>query len=129
MQGKNLRGGVELIKKRTPLGTVLVIYESRPNVTVDISALCLKSGNAAILKGGKEANHSNVALGQSIEKGIEKIAKEKLQGAVQLVTDYSREVVGSLLTKDKDIDIVVPRGGKRIDTTYQAKFHHTRYSP
>lgn len=113
LEGKTLKGGVELIKKRVPLGVVLVIYESRPNVTLDIAALCIKSGNACILKGGKEALQTNVALANCITTAL-KQSDASLENAVTLVPDASRELVSLLIKCRREIDIVIPRGGTKL---------------
>ena len=113
LEGKILKGGVELIKKRVPLGVVLVIYESRPNVTLDIAALCIKSGNACILKGGKEALNTNVALANCITSALKK-NDPSLENAVTLVPNASRELVSLLIKCQKEIDIVIPRGGTKL---------------
>lgn len=104
--------GLEIRKVRVPLGTVFFIYESRPNVTVDAAAICVKSGNAVVLRGGKEAIHSSTALVRLLDqvglrRGIPK-------GAVQLVDTPDRAVVGGLLQLNNLIDVVVPRGGKEL---------------
>jgi glutamate-5-semialdehyde dehydrogenase len=104
--------GLEIRKVRVPLGAVLTIYESRPNVTVDVAALCLKSGNAAVLRGGREALHTNTALHAVI---AETLPRHGLPAeAVQLVAVADREVVGHLLKCDRDIDLVIPRGGEGL---------------
>ena len=105
--------GIQLGKMRTPLGVIGIIYESRPNVTIDAAGLCLKSGNAAILRGGSEAIHSNQALGKCIQAGLE-AAKLPAQ-VVQVVPFTDRAAVGELITAAGYIDVIVPRGG--IDLT------------
>lgn len=110
--GRRLASGVDMIQKRVPLGVVFTIYESRPNVTVDIGALCVKSGNCAILRGGKEAVHSNKALAQLFRRALEDCG---LPGdAVQLVEETDRAFMLSLLYRDDLIDLVVPRGGEQL---------------
>ena len=106
---RTLPNGLQVGRRRVPIGVIGVIYESRPNVTVDIAALCLKSGNAAILRGGKEAAHSNRALAQAViaacrESGIP-------DGAVQLIETADRSVVKDMLTASQYIDMIIPRGG------------------
>lgn len=104
--------GIQLGKKRTPLGVVGIIYESRPNVTVDAASLCLKSGNAAILRGGSEAIHSNKAVAVCIAEGLK--AAGLPETAVQVVETTDRAAVGVLITMTKYVDVVVPRGGKSL---------------
>lgn len=101
--------GIRVGQMRVPVGVVMVIYESRPNVTIDIAALCIKSGNAAILRGGKESIHSNMALYSVVTKALEKNGLDK--NIVQLVENTDRELLSALLKMDAYIDIVVPRGG------------------
>ena len=104
--------GLRLAKRRVPLGVVCAIYESRPNVTVDIAALCIKSGNAIILRGGKEAIHSNSTLARVIREAID--AAGLPRNAVQLIESTDRALVGRLLTMKEHIDLVVPRGGAEL---------------
>ena len=101
--------GLQVGKKRVPLGVVGSIYENRPNVTVDISALCLKSGNACILRGGKEAINSNRVLAGLVRESIEEAGLPK--DAVQFVDDPDRRLVGTMLGMDEYIDLLIPRGG------------------
>ena len=102
-----------LIKKiRVPLGVVGIIYESRPNVTADCAALCLKSGNAAILKGGKEAIHSNMAIFKILKSQLKK-TKVPLD-ALQLIQSTDRQAVHELLKHDEYLDVIVPRGGEEL---------------
>ena len=104
--------GIQVGRMRVPLGVVGIIYESRPNVTADAAGLCLKSGNATILRGGSEAIHSNLAIAQCIEQGLKQSGLPET--AVQVVNITDRGVVGSLLTLPEYIDIIVPRGGKTL---------------
>ncbi|QKI88561.1 glutamate-5-semialdehyde dehydrogenase [Thiomicrorhabdus xiamenensis] len=104
--------GIQVGKMRVPLGVVGIIYESRPNVTVDAAALCLKSGNAAILRGGSEAKFSNQALAQCIAKGLE--AADLPATAVQVVETTDREAVGHLIAMPEYVDVIIPRGGKGL---------------
>ena len=104
--------GIQIGKMRVPLGVIGIIYESRPNVTIDAAALCLKSGNASILRGGKEAIHSNQAIYQSIEQGLLEAGLPK--HAVQVVNTIERAAVGHMLNLDKFIDVIIPRGGKSL---------------
>lgn len=103
------RDGLRISRRRVPLGVVGIIYESRPNVTVDASALCLKAGNAVILRGGKEALESNQAIVEAVQAGL---AKSKVPStAVQLITDPSRELAAEFMTMNQYVDCLVPRGG------------------
>jgi glutamate-5-semialdehyde dehydrogenase len=104
--------GIPAEKIAVPVGVVAIIYESRPNVTVDTAALCLMSGNACILRGGKEAVHSNRALAEAFRTGI--AAAGLPLDAVQLVQDQDRALVPKLLARDDAIDIVIPRGGETL---------------
>ncbi len=106
---RTLANGLQVGKKRTPVGVLGVVYESRPNVTVDISALCLKSGNAVILRGGKEARHSNRALADLVIRACD--AAGVPEGAVQLIESTDRALVGEMLRANGLIDMIVPRGG------------------
>ncbi len=104
--------GIQVGQMRVPLGVIGIIYESRPNVTVDAAALCLKSGNACILRGGSEAIHSNQAIAQCITSGLE--AAGLPSEAVQVVATTDRAAVGALITLDQYVDVIVPRGGKGL---------------
>ncbi|SFR55456.1 glutamate-5-semialdehyde dehydrogenase [Thiomicrospira sp. ALE5] len=104
--------GIQVGKMRVPLGVVGIIYESRPNVTIDAAALCLKSGNAAILRGGSEAAHSNRALAACIQAGLEQAGLPK--ASVQVVETTDREAVGELIAMPKYVDVIIPRGGKGL---------------
>lgn len=104
--------GIQIGRMRVPLGVIGIIYESRPNVTADAAGLCLKSGNAAILRGGSEAIHSNTAIAVCIKQGLEKTGLPA--EAVQVVETTDRAAVGALLTMDRDVDVIVPRGGKNL---------------
>jgi glutamate-5-semialdehyde dehydrogenase len=104
--------GLEVHKVGVPLGVILFIYESRPNVTVDAAGLCVKSGNALILRGGREAIHSNTVLQHILQDSLRKV--ELPTDAVQLVTTTDREVVGRLLRMPELIDLVIPRGGEGL---------------
>src|SRR5690554_771436 len=104
--------GMKVAQMRVPLGVIGIIYESRPNVTIDAAALCLKSGNATILRGGSEAFHSNQALGAIIQEGL---AQAGLPAhAVQVVDTTDRAAVGEMVTLTEYIDVIVPRGGKGL---------------
>ena len=104
--------GIELGQMRVPLGVIGIIYESRPNVTIDAAALCLKSGNAVILRGGSEAIDSNSLLAQWIQEGLD--AANLPMDAVQVVTTTDRSAVGEMITMTEYIDVIVPRGGKSL---------------
>ena len=104
--------GIELGQMRVPLGVIGIIYESRPNVTIDAAALCLKSGNAVILRGGSEAIDSNTMLAQIIQEGLAAASLPK--DAVQVVTTTDRSAVGEMITMTQYIDVIVPRGGKSL---------------
>ena len=104
--------GIQVGKMRVPLGVIGIIYESRPNVTADAAALCLKSGNAAILRGGSEAIHSNTAIAQLIGEAL--ASADLPVEAVQVVETTDRAAVGELLRMQEFVDVVVPRGGKSL---------------
>jgi len=104
--------GIQLGQMRVPLGVIGIIYESRPNVTVDAAALCLKSGNATILRGGSEAIHSNQAVAACIHRGLEQVGLPI--AAVQVVETTDRAAVGELITMTEYVDVIVPRGGKSL---------------
>ena len=112
LEGRVLPNGIRLQKVRVPIGTVLIIFESRPNVTCDAAALCLKSGNAAILRGGKEALHSNAAIADCVADGLNAAGLDP--AAVQLVNTTERAAVGELLKLDTLIDVCIPRGGESL---------------
>jgi len=109
---RTLPNGLQISKRRVPLGVIGAIYESRPNVTVDISILCLKSGNAVILRGGKEAIHSNSALAKVIQNASYQAGVP--QGAVQFIESTDRALVGQMLKMRDTIDLIVPRGGAEL---------------
>ncbi|SFJ87406.1 glutamate-5-semialdehyde dehydrogenase [Methylophaga sulfidovorans] len=104
--------GIQLGKMRVPLGVVGIIYESRPNVTADAAALCLKSGNATILRGGSEAIHSNQAIAACIQRGLNLVGLP--EAVIQVVETTDREAVGALITMSEYVDVIVPRGGKGL---------------
>lgn len=104
--------GLRIRRVRTPLGAIGIIYESRPNVTADAGALCLKSGNACILRGGSESIHSSVAIHQALQHGLREAGLP--EGAIQLVQHTDRAAVGMLLTMTDSLDVIVPRGGKSL---------------
>ena len=109
---KKQASGIELGQMRVPLGVIGIIYESRPNVTIDSAALCLKSGNAVILRGGSEAIDSNTLLAQIIQEGL--AAARLPKDAVQVVATTDRAAVGEMITMTQYIDVIVPRGGKSL---------------
>lgn len=104
--------GLDVSKVRIPLGVIAMIYESRPNVTVDAAALCLKAGNCAILRGGSEAFHSNMILAQIIQEALTENGVSK--DAVQVIPIQDREAVTHLLKQEESIDLVIPRGGEAL---------------
>ncbi len=106
---RTLPNGLQLGKRRVPLGVIGAIYESRPNVTIDISVLCLKSGNAIILRGGREAVHSNSALAKVVQDAATRAGVP--DGAVQLIENTDRALVGDMLQMRQYIDLMIPRGG------------------
>jgi glutamate-5-semialdehyde dehydrogenase len=108
----NRPSGLQVGRMRIPLGVILVIYESRPNVTADVAALCLKSGNAALLRGGSEAIHSNRAIATVLRTALGECGVP--EDAVQLVPRTEREIVDLLLERDDAIDLVIPRGGESL---------------
>ncbi|HEX7364710.1 MAG TPA: glutamate-5-semialdehyde dehydrogenase [Dehalococcoidia bacterium] len=109
IEERKLSNGLQISKKRVPIGVMAAIYESRPNVTVDISVLCLKSGNAVILRGGKEALRSNLALAGIIQKAAYKAGVP--QGAVQIIESTDRALIDHMLKMKGTIDLIIPRGG------------------
>ncbi len=111
-ESRRLPNSLQVSKRRIPLGVVGVIYESRPNVTIDISALCLKSGNAAILRGGKESAHSNRALAEAVRLGCEAAGLPK--ASVQLIETTERSMVKEMLRANGLIDMIIPRGGAAL---------------
>ncbi len=104
--------GIQVGRMRVPLGVVGIIYESRPNVTADAAALCLKSGNATVLRGGSEAFHSNQAIATSVQRGLEQAGLPT--EAVQVVATTDREAVGQMIAMPDYIDVIIPRGGKGL---------------
>ncbi len=104
--------GIQVGKMRVPLGVIGIIYESRPNVTIDAAILCLKSGNATILRGGSEAIHSNMAIAQCIADGLAEVGLPL--DAVQVVETTDRAAVGQLISMPDYVDVIIPRGGKGL---------------
>jgi glutamate-5-semialdehyde dehydrogenase len=109
---KYLPSGIQVGRMRVPLGVVGIIYESRPNVTADAAALCLKSGNAAVLRGGSEAYHSNQAIAGAIHNGL--LKAQLPQQGVQVLATTDRSAVGMMITMPESIDVIIPRGGKGL---------------
>src|SRR6202035_410781 len=118
IDGKRLPNGLDLRKVRVPLGVVAVVYEARPNVTVDAAALCVKSGNAIVLRGSSSASRSNAALAQ--------IASDAAQdaglpvGAVSLLAGGGREELAQLATQQDTVDLIIPRGGEGLKRALQS---------
>jgi glutamate-5-semialdehyde dehydrogenase len=112
LSGSVRPNGLMLSKVRVPIGVVMIIYEARPNVTTEAASLCLKSGNAAILRGGSEAFHTNVALWRIFQEGLQEAGLPA--DAVQIVQTTDRQAVGLLLSEGKNIDLVIPRGGRDL---------------
>lgn len=108
----NMPSGIQVGKMRVPLGVIGIIYESRPNVTLDAASLCLKSGNASILRGGSEAIHSNQALAKCIAQGLKDAGLP--EDVVQVVETTDRAAVGELISMPKFVDVIVPRGGRSL---------------
>lgn len=109
IDGGVLASGLKIERQRVPLGVILTIYEARPNVTIDVASLCLKTGNAVILRGGKETKFTNAVLVEVVQNALEKAGLPKL--AVQAITDPDRALLLELLKLDRYIDMVIPRGG------------------
>ncbi|MDX7986782.1 glutamate-5-semialdehyde dehydrogenase [Xenorhabdus sp. 12] len=109
MDGQTLDNGLQLSRRRVPLGVIGVIYEARPNVTIDVASLCLKTGNAVILRGGKETHHTNQAMVKVIQQALEQSGLPA--AAVQAINKPDRELVAELLKMDRYVDMLIPRGG------------------
>jgi len=112
ISGHTRPNGLQIQKIRVPIGVIVIIYESRPNVTADAAALCLKAGNAVILRGGKESIHSNVAIYRILASALEKAGLDKR--CIQIIEVIDREAVDYLLKADKYVDVVIPRGGESL---------------
>ncbi|MDE2216183.1 MAG: glutamate-5-semialdehyde dehydrogenase, partial [Planctomycetota bacterium] len=119
LQGHTRPNGLQIQKVRVPIGVIVIIYESRPNVTADAAALCLKAGNAVILRGGKESIHSNIAIYKILTSALEKAGLDKL--CIQLVEVVEREAIDYLLKADQYVDVVIPRGGEALIRTVVEK--------
>ncbi len=109
IEGRVLPNGLRLSRRRIPIGVIGVIYEARPNVTIDIATLCLKTGNAAILRGGKETLRTNMALVQVIQAALERV--DFPSAAIQYIDNPDRALVSQLLRLDQYVDMIIPRGG------------------
>ncbi len=112
LSGRDLENGLKLYKKRVPLGVIGVIYEARPNVTIDIAALCLKSGNACVLRGGSEALNTNIILYKILCDALDTVGISK--DGIALISDPDRNLVGQMLKLDDYIDVIIPRGGEAL---------------
>ncbi|NUO08646.1 MAG: glutamate-5-semialdehyde dehydrogenase [Candidatus Brocadia sp.] len=117
--GHTRPNGLQIQKVRVPIGVIVIIYESRPNVTADAAALCLKAGNAVILRGGKESIHSNIAIYRILTAALEKAGLDTR--CIQLIEVIEREAVDYLLKSDQYVDVVIPRGGEALIRTVVEK--------
>ena len=108
-----------------PLGVIAVIFEARPNVTSDAASLCLKSGNCSVLRGGKEAIHSNTAIFNVMRAALKKSPLP--EDCIQFITDISHESANELMTMNKYVDVLIPRGSARLIGTVVKKLHRSRY--
>ncbi len=118
IEGRRLPNGLDVRKVRVPLGVVAVVYEARPNVTIDAAALCLKSGNAIVLRGSSSALHSNAALAQLAADAA--VAAGLPEGCVSLVAGGGREELAELATQRESVDLIIPRGGESLKEALQA---------
>lgn len=112
ISGHTRPNGLQIQKVRVPIGVIAIIYESRPNVTADAAALCLKAGNAVILRGGKESIHSNIAINKILTAALEKAGLDSR--CIQLIETIEREAIDYLLKADQYVDVVIPRGGEAL---------------
>jgi len=112
IEGYTRPNGLQIQRVRVPLGVILAIYESRPNVTSDVAALCLKSGNAAVLRGGKESLRSNLAVHKTLAEAA--AAQGIPADAIQMIDNPDRDLLAALLREDRNIDVVIPRGGEDL---------------
>lgn len=117
LDGGKLNSGLTIQRVRVPLGVIGTIYEARPNVTIDVASLCLKTGNAVILRGGKETQYSNQILVEVIQSALQQAGLPKY--AVQAITDPARELVLELLKLDQYVDMIIPRGGAKLQALCQ----------
>lgn len=115
VDGKRLENGLEIIKKRVPLGVIAIIYEARPNVTVDAFSLCFKTGNVVILKGGSDAINTNIEMVKIIRKTLEELNVNP--NCISLIEDTTKEVAMQLMRMNKYVDVLIPRGGANLIKT------------
>lgn len=115
IEGKKLENGLEILKRRVPLGVIAIIYESRPNVTVDAFGLCFKTGNATVLKGGSDAINTNIAIIKIIKETLRKLKVS--EDIIYLLEDTSRETAQKLMKMNSYIDVLIPRGGRGLIKT------------
>jgi glutamate-5-semialdehyde dehydrogenase len=118
IEGRRLPNGLDVRKTRVPLGVVAVVYEARPNVTIDAAALCLKSGNAIVLRGSSSAEHSNAALARVAAEAV--VAAGLPEGSVSLVAGGGRAELAELATQRESVDLIIPRGGEGLKEALQA---------
>src|SRR3954462_10705803 len=118
IEGHRLPNGLDVRKVRVPLGVVAVVYEARPNVTVDCSALCIKSGNAIVLRGSSMAAHSNAVLASVVREAV--VSAGLPAGTVSLVAGGGREELGELATQSEFVDLIIPRGGEGLKEALKA---------
>lgn len=112
IDGSTLENGLKLQRHRVPLGVIGVIYEARPNVTIDIAALCLKTGNATILRGGKETIHTNTAIIAILQQALEQVGLPKT--VIQFIDNPDRKYINELIKLDRYVDMIIPRGGSAL---------------
>src|SRR5918998_2626916 len=112
IEGRRLSNGLDVRRVRVPLGVVAVVYEARPNVTIDCSALCLKSGNAIVLRGSSTAAHSNTVLAQVASEAAAGAGVP--EGAISIITGGDRDELRQLATQDGVVDLIIPRGGEGL---------------
>ncbi len=124
IEGGRLANGLDVRKVRVPLGVVAVVYEARPNVTIDAAALCLKSGNAIVLRGSSSATHSNAALAQIA--GEAAVASGLPEGCVSLVAGGGRSELAELATQAGTVDLIIPRGGEQLEGGSSGRGHRAR---
>lgn len=112
LEGRCMPSGLQVVKRTVPLGVIGVVYESRPNVTVDIASLCIKSGNACILRGGSECFKTNLTLAECMQEALD--ASSLPNQSVQFISSTDRELVNKLLTSNEFVDVIIPRGGESL---------------